>query len=177
VSILVFDNTVPSHFARAGRLEVLRDLTAAYDCVTPSQVVSELLDGVVKYPALAKAVALEWVETVELVELDEVIAFARYKAELGGGDATNNGEAAVLGWVSVHGGVGIVDEQAATELADRDNLQVHGTLWLIANAVRSGELERVDAERMVDDLASSDMRLPVDGSGFFAWAYTEGLLP
>jgi hypothetical protein len=54
---------------------------------------------------------------------------------------------------------------------------VHGTLWLVANAVRDDHLGRPDAERLVDELTATDMALPVDGAGFFAWAYTEGLLP
>jgi hypothetical protein len=39
----------------------------------------------IKAPALAAAVSLPWIEIVELVELEEIVAFARYKAELGGG--------------------------------------------------------------------------------------------
>jgi hypothetical protein len=34
----------------------------------------------------------------------ELAAFASYKAELGGGIERNNGEAAVLAWISVNGG-------------------------------------------------------------------------
>jgi hypothetical protein len=61
---------------------------------------------------------LPWIEIVELV--------ARYKAELGGGVARNNGEAAVLAWASVHGGTTIIDERAGTRAARRDNIVVHG---------------------------------------------------
>lgn len=176
MTVLVFDNTVLSHFARAGRLEALEHITGNYRRITLAQVAKELMDGVRLYPALARAVAIDWVETIELVELEEVVAFARYKSELGGGPDRNNGEAAVLAWVAVHGGVAVIDEQAATGLAKRDRLRVHGTLWLIANGVRAGDLARADAERMVDDLAASDMSLPVDGAGFLTWAYIEGLL-
>src|SRR5260370_42028579 len=42
---------------------------------------------------------------VELAELPELAAFARYKGELGGGPERNNGEAAGLAWGSVNGGV------------------------------------------------------------------------
>jgi len=37
--------------------------------------------------------------------------------------------------------------------------------------------DRLSAESLVDELPSTDMRLPADGAGFFAWSYTEGLLP
>jgi predicted nucleic acid-binding protein len=175
VSVLVFDNTVLSHFARAGQLAALQSLVASHRCVTPAEVIRELLAGVSEHPALAKAVNLSWVEVVELVEIEEVIAFARYKAEFGGGAERNNGEAAVLAWVFVHGGVAIVDERPATRAAK--GLQIHGTLWLVTNGVREGKLSREAAEAMVDDLGATGMKLPVDGAGFFAWAYTEGLLP
>jgi hypothetical protein len=114
---------------------------------------------------------------VDLIEIEEVIAFARYKAEFGGGPDRNNGESAVLAWASVHDGIAIVDERPATRAARRDGIQVHGTLWLIANGLREGKLTREAAEMMVDDLAATEMKLPVDGAGFFAWAYEEGLLP
>lgn len=71
----------------------------------------------------------------------------------------------------------LVDDAVAARAARRDGVDVHGTLWLVANGVRFGMLDRTDAERIVDDLAATDMRLPVDGRGFFAWAYEEGLLP
>lgn len=109
--------------------------------------------------------------------MDEVVAFARYKAELGGGPDQNTGEAAVLGWTAVHGGIAIIDERAGTRMAQRDGIVVHGTLWLVANGVRSEKLSRLHAERMIDELAATDMALSVDGAGFLAWAYEEGLLP
>ncbi len=40
-----------------------------------------------------------------------------------------------------------------------------------------GKLVRREAERIVDELAETDMGLPCDGPGLFAWAYEEGLLP
>lgn len=177
MSLLVFDNTALSHFARAGQLSVLQRLVADDRCVMPAEVTRELVAGIADHPALARAIGMDWIEIVELIDIHEVIAFAGYKAEFGGGPNRNNGEAAVLAWASVHDGTAIIDERAATRAARRDNIEVHGTMWLIANGVRDGILERDVAERMVDDLAATDMKLPVDGAGFFAWAYTEGLLP
>jgi predicted nucleic acid-binding protein len=156
---------------------VLQNLTAAHRCVTPSEVSKELVAGIAEHPALAKAIDLDWVEIVELEDVREIVAFARYKAEFGGGPERNNGEAAVLAWASINDAIAIVDERVATRAARRDGIEVHGTLWLIANGVREGMLKREAAERMVDDLASTEMKLPVDGAGFFVWAYTEGLLP
>jgi len=177
VTVLVFDNTPLSHFVRAGALSVLESLTSGHRCVAPAEVIKELLSGISQHPALAAAVNLPWIEIVELVEIEEIVAFARYKAELGGGVARNNGEAAVLAWASVHGGTTIIDERAGTRAARRDNIAVHGTLWLITNAFRYGKLTKPAAMRMVDQLAATDMALPTDGAGFIAWAHEEGLLP
>jgi predicted nucleic acid-binding protein len=176
VSHLVFDNTVLSHFARAEALDVLESLTVSYDRVTVDEVVKELVRGAPEHPALAKAIALPWLEIKELSAVEELVAFARYKTELGGGIERNTGEAAVLAWAHVHQGTAIIDERAGTRAAKRDGTEVHGTLWLITNGVAAGKLTREAAERMVDDLAATGMKLPVDGAGLFAWAYAEGLI-
>lgn len=81
---LVFDNTPLSHFARAGRLDTLEKLVAPYRCVTPAEVTNEIHNGLTVHPGLAKVLAAQWIEVIELVEVEEVVAFARYKAELGG---------------------------------------------------------------------------------------------
>lgn len=177
MSLLVFDSSVLSHFARAEQLAVLESVTAGHRRVTPEEVSRELVAGIAEHPSLAKAVGLAWVEIVELLDVQEIVAFARYKAEFGGGPERNNGEAAVLAWALVHAGIAIVDERVATRAARRDGIAVHGTLWLIANAIKAGKLSREAATRMVDDLVATDMKLPVDGAGFIAWGYTEGLLP
>lgn len=174
---LVFDNTPLSHFARAGRLDVLEKLVAPYRCVTPAEVTNEIHTGLPEHPSLARVLSAHWIDVVELVEVNEVVAFARYKAELGGGPNKNNGEAAVLAWTSVHGGIAIIDERAGSRIAQRDDIAVHGTLWLVANGLRTERLARTHAERIVDELIATDMALPVDGAGFITWAYEEDLLP
>jgi predicted nucleic acid-binding protein len=177
MTVLVFDNTPLSHFARAGTLPVLADITSAFRRVVPAEVMQELIRGVPRYPALAGVIGLQWMEIVELTTIEEITAFARYKTELGGGIERNNGEAAVLAWASRHGGTAIIDERAGTRAARRDNIEVHGTLWLVANAIRGGKLSEPEAVSMINQLADTDMALPTDGAGFLAWAYEEGLLP
>jgi len=71
---------------------------------------------------------------------------------------------------AVHGGVAIIDEGTGTRIAQRDGIDVHGTLWLVANGLRTERLARPDAERIVHELAATDMALPVDGAGFVEWA-------
>jgi predicted nucleic acid-binding protein len=177
VTVLVFDNTPLSHFARAGALPVLENITAAFQRIAPAEVIQELIRGISMHPTLAAAVSLPWMNIVELTAVPEIVAFARYKAELGGGVERNNGEAAVLAWASVHGGTVIIDERAGTRAARRDNIKVHGTLWFVTNAIRSGKLSEAEAITIIDQLAATDMALPTDGAGFLAWAHTEGLLP
>lgn len=133
--------------------------------------------GVALHPVLTTAIGLPWLEIVELVEMVEIVAFARYKAELGGGLERNNGEAAVLAWSSVHGGIALIDERAGTRAARRDGIDVHGTMWLIAEGVRTKQLGESAAVRMIDSLIGTDMALPTDGAGFLAWAREQGLLP
>jgi predicted nucleic acid-binding protein len=178
VSSLVFDSTALSHFAQARRLAELEEITASDECIAPSQVLDELARAVAAYPVLGAVSAMDWLHRVEIDEFDEVAAFARYKGELGGGPERNNGEAAVLAWVRVHGGIAIIDEAAARSIADRESIPLQGSLWLIIRGYRSSVLERPAAERLVDDLIGTGMWLPViSGAGLFAWAYQQGLLP
>lgn len=178
MTTLAFDSTALSHFARAGRLADLEVITAADDCVVPAAVLDELTRGVAAYPALGTVAAQTWLHPVELDEFEQLVAFARYKGELGGGPEKNNGEAAVLAWVTVHGGIAIIDEDAATNIGDRDGILVQGSLWLVIRAFKNKVLDRATAEGIVDDLISTSMWLPIaNGAAFFAWAYTVGLLP
>jgi hypothetical protein len=124
VTRLVFDTTALSHFARAGRTDTLRMAVADDEPILLAEVVKELARGVSGYPSLGSAAAGDWLKQVELEELPEIAAFARYKGELGGGPERNNGEAAVLAWVSVNGGIAIIDEAAARAIGDRESLQV-----------------------------------------------------
>jgi len=60
-----------------------------------------LSEAIPDYPSLGSAQQGDWLKQVELEGLEELAAFARYKDELGGGPNRNNGEAAVLAWVSI----------------------------------------------------------------------------
>ncbi|MDE0238107.1 MAG: hypothetical protein OXN95_12865 [bacterium] len=173
---LVFDNSPLSHFARAGRLNALEELVQGYQCFVPVEVRQEIVAGMAVFPDLAEVLAVSWLEPTEIVEVRELAAFARYKSELGGGIQENTGEAAVLARTSVHGGVAIIDERAGNRLAQRDGILVQDSMWLVAQGVQTGVLDRSQAENLVDDLRATDMWLPVNGREFFAWAYQEGLL-
>lgn len=175
---LVFDTTALSHFARAGRTDELQMAVADDEAVLLAEVAAELARGVPSYPPLGKAAAGGWLKPVELEELPELAAFARYKGELGGGPERNNGEAAVLAWVGVNGGVAIIDEIVARAIGNRDQLQVHGSLWLLIRSFKTRVLDRATVEAIVDNLVGTGMRLPVStGADLFAWAYGAGIFP
>ena len=129
------------------------------------------------FPDLAEILAAPWLESIEILDVRELTAFAHYKTELGGGTHEKAGEAAVLAWTSVHGGMAIIDERAGNRLAQRDGILVQDSLWIVAQGVQSGVLDRSEAENLVDDLRATDMWLLANGKEFFAWAYQEGLLP
>jgi predicted nucleic acid-binding protein len=117
-------------------------------------------------------------KAVKLEQLSEIVAFAAFKAELGGGSERNNGEAAVLAWVSVNGGTAVIDEEVGRKIGRRKNLRVHGSLWLLIRAFKGGVLDRATTEGIVDSLIGTGMRLPVAGGAhLFEWAYSAGVLP
>ena len=82
-----------------------------------------------------------------------------------------------MAWAAIHGGVAIIDERAASRIAQRDGIPVHHSLWLVVQGVRRSVFDRSMAETLVDELRATDMRLPTDGKGLFTWAYEQGLLP
>ena len=99
-----------------------------------------------------------------------------YKHQLGGGPSQHLGEAAVLAYVKHFGGTAIIDDSAAVEIAQLEGIPVRQTLALVIHAYKTGVLDRPAAAVLVDELASTEMRLPVDGRGLFAWGYEQGLL-
>jgi predicted nucleic acid-binding protein len=178
VDTFAFDTTALNHFAKAERLSELRAIVAGDRCVAPAQVFTELAKAVIEYPALGAVSGQAWLESVELDEVEEITAFARYKGHLGGGPEKNTGEAAVLAWVTVNDGIAIIDEQAATTIGQQAGLVVCGSLWLLIRGCKKGILDRAIAERIVDDLIDTGMWLPVqNGAELFVWAYEEGFLP
>lgn len=119
---LVFDTTALSHFARADRTDELQIAVADDESILLTEVADELVRGIRDYPSLGSVTDGGWLKQVELEELAEIAAFARYKGELGGGRERNNGEAAVLAWVSVNGGTAIIDEVVARNMGNRECL-------------------------------------------------------
>jgi predicted nucleic acid-binding protein len=136
----------------------------------------EIGDGIAIHPVLGNLVGVPWITVIEL-DLSETVSAARLKAELGGDPTRDLGECAVIAAAQARGGVAVVDDRDAADLGRRHGVTVVGTLAVIASALKRNAIERTDAERLVDELAATDMRLPIVGDSFVAWSYEHGLLP
>lgn len=63
---LFFDTMCLSHFARADRLDVLRDLLVERQCWTTNVVRSELSIGARMYPRIQQTLALDWLQIASM---------------------------------------------------------------------------------------------------------------
>jgi predicted nucleic acid-binding protein len=177
MSSIVFDATALIHFSRAGRLRELQVSSTEDEAILLVNVSKELEQGGPLRPTLDPA-TVAWLKAADLTEMTELAAFARYRTELGGRAERNNGEAAVLAWISINGGTAIIDEEVARNIGQDDGLAVHGSLWLLARSFNDGILDRATTEGTISDLLSSGMRLPCkNGTDFIPWAQSVGLIP
>lgn len=55
-------------------------------------------------------------------------------------------------------------------------MEVHGTLWLVADAVRTDRIAAEAAETLIDGLRDVEAWFPRSEDGFVAWAQANGLL-
>jgi hypothetical protein len=69
---LVLDATCLSHFARADRLDVLRDLLVGRSCWTTETVLAELNRGLADYPLLRNVSGQEWLLVAGLDSVAEI---------------------------------------------------------------------------------------------------------
>ncbi len=172
---IVFDSTPLSHFARARRLAELETITAGHRRVTTEAVRGELEDALAQHPEVDAVLRLSWLEVVSTGTLNELRVFAEYARRLGAGPR-NVGEASVLAWAEVNAAIAIVDERAATNQGRERRVEVHGSLWLICEGYRTGQLDQSAAEALVEALSTTQMWFPCSSAGFFDWARREGLL-
>lgn len=175
--VLVFDTAPLNHFARAGELDTLRQIVTGYRCLTTAAVLDELRDGATRDARIADALNLDWLEEVRTDELKVLYAFARYMDVLGN-DHRNGGEASVLAWVEVHGGVAYIDDQAGHNCARSRGINVRRTLNLILVACDDGLFDEIRAQELVNALVDEDARFPVAARhDLFEWAKDRGLWP
>jgi predicted nucleic acid-binding protein len=177
VIIAVWDTSPLWHASLADRLDVLGDCaagtqTSPWRNVTTATVVNELKRN-------ALQIDLSWLEVVHVDELNELLATLKWTERMGVDPSlgANIGEATVCGWAEVHGATAIIDDGDARDVAARNGLPVHGSLWVVAEAVRAGRITLPAASGFVDALISTGARYPCGVGGFVAWAQKNRLVP
>ncbi|KIA63835.1 hypothetical protein FG87_17215 [Nocardia vulneris] len=163
------------HFALIDRLDVLRELLTAHHCYTTELIREELHNGLAERPLLQGALELDWVEVIPLDTVPDLLCLDKWVRRIGAGKR-DMGEASVFAAAERSGGIAITDDQAASRVARKFELEVHGTLWLLAEACNAKDLTIGHAGNLIDSLQASGMRLPCTGSEFELWSRKRGLL-
>ena len=164
-----------SHFTLADRLDILQDLLLDVDCWTTQVVMEELRSGSRTRPELLVACEVEWLKKAQLDTLDEIRCFTAWARRLGA-EERNLGEASVLAAAELRSGTAITDDRQATRVARAYGAEVHGTIWLLAAACRTGKQTEVGAGNLIDALRATGARLPCTGTEFPAYARRHRLL-
>ncbi|WP_326551531.1 hypothetical protein [Micromonospora sp. NBC_01813] len=174
-SVLVLDTMLLSHFTLADRLDVLQDLLVDTDCWTTQVVIEELRAGALAHPELGAACEVDWLKKAQLDTLDEIRCFTTWVRRLGSEDR-NLGEASVLAAAQLRQGIAVTDDRQATKVARAHQAEVHGTVWLLAAACRTGKQTLTGAGNLIDALRATSARLPCSGAEFPAYADRHQLL-
>jgi hypothetical protein len=114
VTALIFDTSPLSHFARAGELATLDELTRRYDRYVTQAVRDEIDRARALHPRLGDVTNASWLVVVRVDGLAELSAFADFARVLGSG-VRDVGEAATLAWAQVH-----ALSQSSTSAQERD---------------------------------------------------------
>jgi len=173
--VWVLDAMCLSHFARADRLDVLRDLLVEKECWTTQVVLEEVSRGVAAHPALNDVLTADWFRIAQLDTLNEIRHFALWADRIGSGER-DLGEVSVFVAAELRSGTAITDDQEAVRVARTYGLDVHGTIWLLAGACRDGKLSVSAAGNLIDALRATGLRLPCTGAEFPRYAAEYGLL-
>lgn len=174
----VIDTSTYTHLWRAGHPYILEMLAPGAVLLVPSDVDLEIEEGRETYSNIGKVDDTSWAQRIFLTE-DEVWTQAQVKAALGGDARQHLGECAVIACAKHRNLVALIDDREAIAQADLRGVASHDTLWLVIEAYK--ELFGRDRPRtaaVLDDLLSTDMKLPIDsGESLLSWAYEMGLLP
>ena len=172
--IIVLDAMQLIHFSLAERLDVFRHLLVEKDCWTTRVVLEEVRRGTSSEPPLSGD-DIDWLSIAELDTLPEISCFATWVRRVGAGER-NLGEASVFAAAQLRGGIAITDDREAVKVGRAYGADVHGTIWLLAAACRTGKLAEVAAGNLIDALRSTGLRLPCTGAEFPGYARRTGLL-
>jgi predicted nucleic acid-binding protein len=169
----VWDASALHHALIADRFDVLGDLAAGprrapWRNVTTTTVLHELRRNGLNPDG-------SWLSAVSVEELDELRALFEWAKRLDAGDR-NIGEATVCAWAEVHDATAVLDDGDARRVGRAHGLPVHGSLWVVAEAVNSGRLALASAAGLVGELVAHGARYPCRSEGFTAWALRVGLV-
>ncbi|HEY3374930.1 MAG TPA: hypothetical protein VGK02_07715 [Candidatus Aquicultor sp.] len=154
----VFDTTSLNYFARTNCLHLLRDnLTASH---IPKEVAIEVDLGISEYPDIAQSLMAireaDWLQTLEITELDNLDLFARLIRRWGKVDR-NKGEAAALVLAKRYDLVAVVDDAVARRAATTYGIPYIGTVGLLAMFAANGSISPDEAWQYHDEMT----RLPL----------------
>ncbi len=171
----VLDASVLIGFARARRLEVLADVLRDEQVKTTPEVLDEVRNKASVYPEVESALALPWIETVQVSGLKAMGVYAEYAKRVGSSTTGNVGEATVLAWAECHGATAVIDEKVGRDAAKERGVLFKGSLGLIAHGIERRILSMPQATQLIDELKATGTHLPCSGQEFPAWANQRGL--
>jgi predicted nucleic acid-binding protein len=158
---LIFDNTVLSNFASAGKLEMLARLYAK-GTYTTVEVLEELKRGLERgYTFLAAAVeAVEggkaWLKILEVESAEET----RLRLELD--EFLHPGESSCLVFAVSRGMILATDDLAARRRASRRGVHLTGTVGILVEMVRSDLLKLEEANGILSTMIGARYLAPCE---------------
>ena len=159
------------HAGRTDRLDVLLHLADSLAPVTRHVTTAAVSQELQKCDLLVpEAMDVEHVDG--LAEIKSLVTWAHLLSS----SLHDRGEATICAWAEVHRATAIIDDGAARRAAAREGLDVHGTAWVIAQAVNAGAEKPRGACALLQTLIADGARYPFHtGDEFLDWAKTVGL--
>jgi predicted nucleic acid-binding protein len=99
-------------------------------------------------------------DVVHVDHLEELVALAAWVQRLSSSEH-DGGESTACAWAEVHGALAFIDDRAARIAAQRAGLDVHGTAWVIAQAVNYGQQTPSGTTALLDTLILDGSPRPV----------------
>lgn len=171
---IVVDTGPLSVLAKAGWLGMLRVVADGRAVVITDVVEAELRDGEARHPHLRSVLDAEWICRRPQSTAEELDAFQGFASYLVSG-SRNRGEASVLAYAQVHGALAIVDDGAGRKHAKRTGIEFQGTLALLCELIRRGEVSVDVVSHIADHMLETEYRLPFAAGEFATWARDNGL--
>lgn len=165
VDVLAWDASAMHHFIKIDRFDVLLDLAHKVAGPKPRSVTTEAVRQELSNHDLVVPPRIEIVHVDGLEYLPALIEWLR---RLSSGPH-NRGEATVCAWAEISRATVLVDDGDARQVAHKQGLSVHGSLWVIDEAIRKGHCIESGASMLIDSVIESGARYPFTQGGLSAW--------